>query len=189
MTTQKLLAFTLSALCLSVLAFAQDDKPSTEGEMPPMGPPIELKQFDHLIGTWTADFKMREGPEAEWTTSPATIVYEKAMEDACIRGNFSSTFMGMPFNGQATMSYHRGKAKWQMTWIDNMGASQSMLEGDFKDGVMTLEGRDMHEGKVFHMRDITTNKSETQLDWEMHMSHDGGKTWYTGMKASYKKQS
>lgn len=189
MTARKLLVFTLSALCLGVIVFAQDDKGDAAGEAPPMGAPEELKQFDFLVGTWTTDFQMKMDPEAEWTTSPATMTYEKAMDGACIRGSFSTTVMGAPFNGLATLTYHRMKAKWQVNWMDNMGAYQSLLEGDFNDGKLTLEGEDMSKGQTNLMRDITTPKSDTEFDWEMQFSGDGGKTWWTTMKASYKKQS
>lgn len=189
MTARKLLALTLSALCLGVFAFAQDDKPAAEGEAPPMGPPEELKQFDFLVGEWTADFQMKMDPEAEWTTTPATMTYEKAMDGACIRGAFSSKVMGMAFHGQSTLTYHREKAKWQMGWIDNMGAAQSLLEGDFKDGKLTLVGEDFMMGQNMLLRETTTRKSDTEFDWEMNVSSDGGKTWWTNMRGSYKKQS
>ncbi|MFQ5608179.1 MAG: DUF1579 family protein [Candidatus Zixiibacteriota bacterium] len=185
MTARKLVAVTFLALSMCAFAFAQEK----EGEgAPPMGPPDELKSFEHLVGTWTCDFQMRMTPESEWTTSPATMVYEKAMDGACIRGSFSNTVMGMDFKGLATLSYHREKAKWQMSWIDNMGAYQNLLEGDFKDGKLTLDGEDVAMGQQNLIRDITKLKSDTEIDWEMRFSGDGGKTWWTTMKASYKKQ-
>ena len=189
MTVRRLLALTLSGLCLGVFAFAEDDKPGAEGEMPPMGPPAELKQFDYLMGKWDSEFQMRETPEGEWTSSPSVIVYEKGMDGACIRGSFSSKLMGMDFKGQSTLTYHRAKAKWQMTWIDNMGAAQTYMEGDFKDGVLTLAGEDVMMGQNVLMRDVTTLKSDTEYVWEMHVSHDGGKTWWINMKGLYKKQA
>ena len=189
MTVRRLLAFTLSALCLGVMAFAQNDKPGAEGEAHPMGPPEELKQFDFLVGEWTTDIQIKMTPEGEWTTSPATMKYEKGMDGSCIRGSFSTDFMGMPFSGLATLTYHRMKAKWQMSWIDNMGAYQSLYEGDLNDGILTLEGEDLAMGQINLVRDITTLKSDTEFDWEVHFSGDGGKTWWTTMKASYKKKS
>ena len=189
MIVRKLLAFTLSALCLGVMAFAQNDKPVAEGEAPPMGPPEELKQFDFLVGEWTTDFQMKMTPEGEWTTSPATMKYEKGMDGSCIRGSFSSAVMGMPFHGLWTLTYHRMKAKWQASWMDNMGAYQSLYEGDFNDGKLTLEGEAVAMGQNNLVREITTPKSDTEFDWEMKFSGDGGKTWWTTMKASYKKKS
>lgn len=188
MTVRRFLVFTFSALCLCIAAFAQEDKSGAEGEMPPMGPPEELKQLDFLVGEWKSDFMMRETPEGEWTTSPATIVYGKAMDGACIRGLFSSSVMEMPFSGQATLTFHRWKAKWQMSWVDNMGAYQIPLEGDFKDGKLTLDGEDVSMGQTNLIRDITTFKSDNEYEWEMRFSNDGGKTWWTSMKGLYKKQ-
>ncbi len=189
MIVRRLLAFTLSLFCLGVIAFAQEDKPAAEGEAPPMGAPPELAQMDFLVGEWTTDFQMRETPEGEWTSSPATMVYEKAMDGSCIRGSFSTKVGEMPFGGQATLTYHRWKAKWQMSWMDNMGAYQSLLEGDFADSKLTLEGEDVAMGQTNLLRDITTLKSDTEFDWEMQFSGDNGKTWWTTMKASYKKKS
>lgn len=188
MTVRKLLAFSLSLFCLGAIAFAQEDKPASEG-MPPMGPPEELKQFDFLVGEWTTDFQMKMDPEGEWMTSPSTMTYEKAMDGACIRGSFTGKVMGMDFRGQSMLTYHREKAVWQSSWIDNLGAAQSLTEGDYKDGKLTLQSDEVMMGKNVIMRETTTPKSDTEFDWEMNISNDGGKTWWTTMKASYKKKS
>ena len=177
---------------LAVLAVAESDSTGQDqaSGMPQMGAPAEMKHMEHLVGTWTADFKMRMDPNADWIVSPCTQKFEMILNGCALRAHFSSTVMGMPFNGEMTMTYNRETGKWQATWIDDMGARQTYMSGGMNDaGQMVLEGEDTQMGHTYLMKDITTPKSDSEFDWQMDVSFDGGKTWFTQMKATYRKQS
>lgn len=186
---QRIMLLVSLAICLfATTAFGQSDSTeSAGGGMPPMGPTPQIKAMDYLVGTWSADFNVRMAPTAVWTTSPATHVVESIWDGCALRINFASSVMGMPFNGQATVTYDRNSNKWQMVWIDNFGANQNLLEGDKVGNVMTLRGEGVEMGQAFMMKDITTYKSDTEFDWQMDISFDDGKNWFTQMKATYKK--
>ncbi|MBN4076315.1 DUF1579 family protein [Gemmatimonas aurantiaca] len=186
-TMKKLLTFA-AVFAFGLTAFAQEDSTeSAAGGIPPMGATAEVTAMSHLVGTWNAEFSMRMGPEAEWMVSPSTEVFESILDGCALRAHFSSTMMGMGFKGEATMTYDRISKKWQLVWTDNMGANQTMLVGEFVDGVMTLSGEGVEQGKPYLMRDITKHTSDTEFDWHMEVSYDNGENWYTNMKAIYKK--
>ena len=95
--------------------------------------------------------------------------------------------MGMPFNGQLRIAYNREIGKWQEEWIDNFSANFTHMNGELKDKTMHSEGSYIQGGVEIMIRE-TTNLSDTLIQWSMEQSMDGGKTWFEGMKATYKKQ-
>lgn len=184
----KKLLSVVAVFAIAMTAFAQEEAKEGAGDgMPAMGPPKEIKEMAHLVGTWNADFLMRMSPDAEWANSPCTQVISGILGGCGYRADFSTTVMGMPFNGLMTVTYNRNTNNWQSTWVDNLGAYQSMLEGDFVDGVMTLNGAALEMGQAYLMKDITHHKSDTELEWQMDVSFDNGETWFTQMKATYTK--
>jgi Protein of unknown function (DUF1579) len=193
MMSRKFVTTCCAILLIAASATAQDSTQSRDGAaggggMPPMGPPPEMKELAGMLGTWTADFQMRMDEKAPWVTSPATLVVKSVLGGAGNEGVFTTSLMGMEFVGISRISYNRNTKKWQSSWIDNMGAYQVHSEGDFKDGKLVLVGKDIWMGKEYLMRETTTLKSATEVEWLMEASHDGGKTWYSNMKGTYTKQ-
>lgn len=157
-------------------------------EMPEMGAPGQMKDVAFMVGDWKSDgFQFKMGPEADWETTSMTMHVEPILDGCAQRSTYKGNFMGMDFVGIATMSYSRETGKWQNSWIDNMSASQVLTEGEFKDGVITLMGKDSQMGQEVWMKDIVTKVSDTEIHWEMEMSMDG-QNWFTAMKATYRKQ-
>lgn len=183
-----------AALLMAMSVSAQDSTKmrggmdKMKGGMPPMGPPAEMKQIDGMLGTWKADFQMRMDEKAPWITSPATLVVTSILGGAANQGEFTTTMMGMEFKGFSRITYNRNTGKWQNCWIDNMGAYQTLSSGDFKDNKLVLTAKDEYMGREFTMRETTTLKSATEVDWTMEMSYDEGKTWFVNMKGTYTKQ-
>lgn len=176
----------LSVAALTVAPLAQEE--AGEGGMPPMGRPAEMDQLSFLVGTWTADFQMRMTPDAEWATSPCTQVYAEILDGCAMRAHFTGTVMGKPFHGEWTMTYNRASGQWQSVWIDDMGANITYQAGGFnEDGQMVMLGEYVEGDKISMMRDIVTQKSDSEYSWEMMISNDGGETWWTQMKANYVK--
>ncbi len=192
--TRKIAGACCAVLLIAAGAPAQDSTHSRDGAMgggggmPPMGPPPEMKELAGMLGSWKSDFQMRMDEKAPWMTSPATLVVKSILGGAANEGAFTTSMMGMEFKGISRISYNRNSKKWQNCWIDNMGAYQTLSEGDFKDGKLVLIGKDTWMGKEFLMRETTTLKSATEIDWLMEVSYDDGKTWFDNMKGTYTKQ-
>ena len=172
----------LGALAVTAGAAAQ--------EMPPTGPPAEMEQVAFMVGTWKTDaFQSRMGLDDDMESSSATMTIAPILGGSAHRTHFESTLMGMDFVGQGTLTFNRQTGKWQSSWVDNMGAYQSFMEGTTIEGdTVVFEGEDLYQGANYKTRDTTKRVSDDELDWTMEMSMDGGKTWYTGLKATYKRQ-
>lgn len=77
--------------------------------------------------------------------------------------------------GDSFLSYDSITKKWQQTWLTNFGAYM-FLTGNFKDGVLTLEGTSHTKTKDLPHR-ITWKAEKGGVRETGVMSMDGGKTW------------
>jgi len=161
----------------------------SEGEMPEMGPPEELKELSFMVGDWKVEGKMRMDPTSEeWTPYTATCSYEWFADGAALMSTFKGEMFGMPMVGHSIENYDRETGQWQVTWIDNMMARQSNYTGGMEGDKMVITGQDLMEGQVFGTRITVFNMSEKSFDWKMEHSMDDGKTWATFMQATYTKK-
>ncbi len=186
----KLLALTAAfcLICLS-LAIAQDDKGTPQSGMPPMGPPAQMKQLDFLIGTWDVAMKMKMTPQdTGWMDSPGTATYEYILGGAVQQSKYSSTMMGMPFEGLMLEGYNTDLGKWQAVWTDNMGGRLSLYTGSRAGDSTVLMGSEVYMGQEMHTRIVTLNQTPTSFDWRMETSTDGGKTYALMATATYTKR-
>jgi hypothetical protein len=179
-----------ASLCMMWTAVqGEDPKAGAEQQMPPMGKPAEMDNVLKAAGTWTGSFQSRMDDKSEFTTSTCTSVMEPVLDNCAMMTNFSTTFMGMPFKGMGLLTYDREKKKWTQTWIDNMGASQFQSEGTWSENKLSMQGGGVMGGMSYLMREVTTYVDASTINWVADMSYDGGKTWFTIMKADYKKKA
>jgi hypothetical protein len=178
----------LSAGVAMVVAQDQGGKDKQAMEMPPMGPPEEIKEMAHLTGTWTVAGKMRMEPTSEWIDYSGTTEYKWICDGVALMGTFQSQMFGMPFMGTSIETYDREMKQWQTTWIDNWGARQSTYLGTKADGKIVYNGDDVMQGMKFKTRITVSNLADTSFDWMMEHSMDGGATWYVAMQGKYTKK-
>ena len=158
-------------------------------QKPPMGPPEEMKQLAYLIGDWEATGKVMIDPsKQEWVDYNATMRYEWMFNGGAIRGDHSGSLIGMTYRGHLIIPYDREKKEWQSAWMDDIACRQSIHTGAYENGAMVVEGDDIRTGASLRMRITTARKSDTELDWKMEMSADGGATWMTTSTAVYRKK-
>ncbi len=176
-------------LLLAVAVMAADTTKTQQPQMPPMGPPPQMKDVMFLIGTWDVTTKFTMGDTTKWEVSTGTCKWESVADGCALFNTMEGTMMNMPFKGIGTTSFNRETGKWQMTWLDNMSAFISLYTGDFKDGKLVTSGEDLYQGQKMitrvTMHDITPTKFEEMFE----MSTDGGKTFTVNGKAVYTKKS
>ena len=159
------------------------------GEMPPMGPPEEMKQLEHMVGTWTVEGEMFMDPtQPEPTPFTAIAEFEYELGGAIMEMEYTSEMMGMPYTGYSITTWDRENKVWQDSWVDNLSCRQILMTGHETDGQRVMTCVDKYMGTTYHMRNTSYNMTETSFDWKMEQSTDGGETWYTSMTATYTKQ-
>ncbi len=180
----------LAIACLVLLAlaavpsgaFAQEDAQ----QMPPMGPPEQMKQCNALVGDWDVDAQMKMDMNSEeWTPSKGTATYRMILDGSALEMTYESPMMSMPFKGVGIMTYDRETDQWQMTWTDNMTARTSLYTGTRDGDRMVMSGEDKFGGMTYQSRITTYNEKPDSFDWMMENSMDGGKTWITTGKSTY----
>ncbi len=173
---------------ITFLAIADDTKEEAQ-QMPPMGPPEQMKESAYLVGTWDADTKILMDPSTdEWTDAKAVSVYEYVAGGACMQMTYTSSMMGMEFHGVSMSVYDREMGEWHDTWVDNMSGRISNFTGNFIDGNMVMTGEDIMMGQKTLKRMTVSDITDTTFNWKMETSYDDGATWSTGMTASYTKR-
>lgn len=182
----------LIMLCALVVAAQAPAWAQQEGEgqgMPPMGPPEELKTLGFLQGQWDVAVRVKMDPAGEWADSKATSSVTPILEGCGQRMTFDGTMMGMPFKGEETVTYNRESKQFESIWIDSMSAHMAMTTGGWEGDKFIMSGKDVMMGQPYLMRSTMTKASDDEVHWDMEMSLDDGKTWFTNMKMVYTKKA
>jgi len=183
----KTLFCVLSALLLIGAAVVAGDSAEKEmsGEMPPMGPPPEMKELATMVGTWDVKGRMRMDPNADWMDDEGVSISRYVCGGAALLMEYSGPMMGMTYEGIGLMTYDRENSEWQTTWTDNMEARTVLYTGQKKDGKTVLVGEGKFNGATYLARTTTYEVTEQNYKWQMENSMDGGESWYTSMEATY----
>jgi hypothetical protein len=165
----------LALVCAAPRAFA--DAPASKCTAP------EYRQFDFWLGDWDT-FE----PDASGKTTGGSVARTRvdSVLGGCAVHELYEQIDGLV--GDAMLSYDGVRKKWQQTWVTNFG-SILQIHGDFKDGVLTLEG-EMHgrDGKSWLQR--VTWKAEGKGVRETSVrSKDAGKTWEPAFDVLFVKRS
>jgi hypothetical protein len=154
-------ALVLSLLCLGTRAYAADSKCTAP----------EYRQLDFWLGDWDT-FE----PDASGAVTSASVAraHVTAILGGCVVHELYEQGDGLI--GDSFLSYDGAKKMWQQTWVTNYG-SIMQIQGNFTDGVLTLEG-EMHarDGKIWAQR-ITWKVEGKGVRESSVRSKDGGKTW------------
>jgi hypothetical protein len=171
---------------MAAMAIAQDEP---EGEMPPMGPPEQMKEIAFLDGAWDVEMEwVDEKDPTKWIKETAVCTYSDILGGCAKQMSFVGDMMGMPFQGLMIQSYDREKGEWQSAWIDNFEAKVTLFTGQREGDKITLSGESIWKGQKYLSRMSSFNHTEESFDWTMESSFDGGKTWILSGKAKYTKQ-
>lgn len=156
-------------------------------EMPEYGAPKEMKKLDFMLGAWTGEFSLRQGPDQPWESIRMSIKAENVLDGCAQVQHWSGSMMGREFNGRATFTFNRQTGKWQSSWVDNMEGRQLIHTGGFEGDKLVFRGDNQYQGMSYTTRDTTVKVSDDEFHWMMEMSEDGGQTWFESMKATFKR--
>lgn len=152
------------------------------------GSPTEAHNYiSKLAGTWnvTGHFWMKPGGEAMPTT--ATSTSRMILDGRYLMENYSSDFMGMPFNGVLIQGYDNIKEQYFTIWMDNMSTRPMMSEGTRdEEGTLTTTGHayDVMTPNGRPMRTVITEKSENEYVMQMFDNTQTGEE-FMSMELTY----
>jgi hypothetical protein len=119
------------------------------------------KWMEKTNGTWEGEVTQWMDPKAPPTKATAKNVQSSALGGRYVIGKFTSTMMGMPFEGVSTMGYDNAKKMFTSTWMDNLGTGIVHMSGTYDETTKTLNLKG-------HQTDPMTGK-DTDIREEMTM--------------------
>lgn len=166
-----------AAVLVSAGVFALS--PQEKGGPPMPEPSEEHKLLMERVGTWDCAMQMWMGPgDPVETTGVET---NRALGAFHVVSDFTSDFMGMPFQGHGVSSWDPAKKKFVSIWTDSTEPSPALMEGsyDAKTRTMTLLGENMMMGQRMKMREVLTLKDADHATFEMFVTGADGKEMKT----------
>jgi hypothetical protein len=173
------------ALCLVLLCGAVAGAQTPSGTAPaptPVPKPCiapENRQFDFWLGDWDV-----VDPQGQ---PQGTSRIESILSGCVVLENWT----GGGMSGKSFNIYDTSARKWRQSWVDDRG-SVLLLEGEFRDGKMVLEGRRPGAQGGVVLNRITWNRiggdpNRVRQVWEA--SRDDGKSWKTLFDGTYRRKS
>ena len=167
----------IPAILATILAAAH-----AAAQAPPPAPPKpctspESRQFDFWIGDW--EVFQPDGKPAG--TNRIAAVYGCVLHESWKgRGGFE---------GQSFNRYDTARGVWHQTWVDSTGGIL-MIEGSFRDGVMTLSDATLPGKKdPKRVNEIAWSRNaDGTVRQHWRVSADGGATWTTAFDGKYVKK-
>ena len=141
-----MLVFVLSGF-VSIIAQSSTDaqKEAEQKWMSYMTPGTYHQKLAKSVGDWDSKMEMWMAPNSDPATSTGTVKAEMILGGRYLQMKYSSTVMGMPFEGISTDGYDNGKKVFFNTWVDNMGTGIMYAEGKYDESTKTCE----YNGKMF----------------------------------------
>lgn len=154
--------FALALLGAAVPAFAAAPAAAANCPAP------EYHQLDFWLGDWDT-----QDSDSKDTASVARTHVDPIAAGCAVHELYEQTD---GLIGDSILSYDPARKQWQQTWVTNRG-SIMQIYGNFKDGVLTLEGEShLRDGRSVIQR--ITWKAEGKGVRETGVSSkDAGKSW------------
>lgn len=132
----------------------------------------------HFVGKWNVKQTMWMDPSAPPTTTTGTANSETVLGGRQVRSDFSSTFMGQPYQGIGYTGYDNVTGRYTATWADNMSTGTMLAYGDYAPATRTYTFKaempdPMKNGVMTPIRMVIRILDADHHDFDMYETHDG----------------
>lgn len=139
---------------------------TTAADMPACSAP-GYRQLDFWLGDWDSYDDAGKGPiDARDRVT--------AMLGGCVVHEVYDQNDGL--KGESFSIYDQGRGVWHQTWMSSVGGL-IVVEGSFKEGVLTLEGTAMGKDGKRNLIKVMRKAQDDGVRESARISKDGGKTW------------
>jgi hypothetical protein len=179
MLRRKLLAVVVAgaAIASGVSLFGQAPAPAAPSPTPSAPPcsSAEHRQFDFWLGDWN----VRDPQGALVGTNLITKEF-----GGCV---LQEHWTGGNMTGGSFNIYRSGTRQWHQSWVDSNG-TLLVLDGEFKDGVMTLAGEGKRGNQPIRHRISWAPAPDGKVRQLWETSNDGGTTWSVVFDGRYERK-
>jgi hypothetical protein len=143
--------------------------------------PQHAQLAEHFAGTWSTKQTMWMDPSAPPMTETGKSVDTAVLGGRQIRTEFSSQFMGQPFNGIGFTGYDNVRGKFTSSWADDMSTGLMTSTGDYDPATKTYTfttsmADPMNNGAMVPVRETIRIIDADHHVMEMFESRDGKET-------------
>ena len=147
----------------------------------------EASDWSFLVGRWRVRNRRRK-PDGSWEEFDSTLHNWPVMGGL---GNVGDNVFHAPsgtYRGVSVRAFDAATRQWRSWWLDGRQPTTiaSSVAGTFKDGVGTLLGDDVADGKKLRVRSQWSRLTGKSPHWEQATSVDG-KTWATNWSADFER--
>ena len=165
-----------SSIAIALLACTSHAGAEAPQKKPPGCSAAPHRQFDFWLGDWDV-------VDAQGKVAGRNRII--AVHDGCALQESWSGSGG--FTGTSLNVYDVQRMVWHQTWVDNQGGVL-YLDGKFADGVMTLAGETLDEGRRTSQRISWRKLADGRVRQLWEASTDGGATWTAAFDGYYTKR-
>ena len=152
----------------------------------------ERDDWKFLVGNWAVQnrrLKQRLSGSKQWEEFPSTLRNRRMLGGF---GNVGDNVFDVPagaYRGMSVRTYDETARAWRTWWLDGRTPAKlsPSVSGRFENGVGTLIGDDLQDGKPVKVRSQWSAMTAASAHWEQAMSADGGTTWETNWVADLKR--
>ena len=146
------------------------------------------KDWTWLVGNWDVwhrRLKERLAGSSDWQEFGGKSALWLSMNGL---GTIDDNIVELPgdtYRGLTIRAFDPSTRQWLIWWLDGRNPSTIAppVRGEFKDGVGTLVGDDVFEGRPIKVRSQWSRITATSARWEQAASKDGGLSWETNWTA------
>lgn len=147
--------------------------------------------LEKLAGTWEARTQFWMEPGTPPMESTGTSVNELTLGGRYLRSEYTSEFMGAPFQGMSLDGFDNQKQKYVGLWVDTMSTLMLVFEGTCDDAgsvrTMLADYTDAASGKPAKMKGITTVVGDDEHRYEAWNTGPDGDL-FRSMEVVYKRK-
>ena len=142
------------------------------------------RQFDFWMGEW--DVYSKNGKKA------GDSKIELILDSCIILENWRSVNAnkGIYYSGKSFNTYNTTTAKWQQTWVDNVGGTAEFLDGHYENNKMIFMTKPFRFSRdTLAIRRLTFyNLEPGKVRQHGEISKDNGLTWATEYDLEYRRK-
>jgi hypothetical protein len=152
------------------------------------------RDWDFLVGSWQVRnrrLKQRLVGASQWEEFDNTLTNWPVLGGF---GNVGDNVFHAPsgsYCGVSVRAFDPDRQEWLSWWLDSRNAARigPPTRGRFEDGVGTLIGDDVHDGKPIKVRSQWSRITASSAHWEQASSTDDGASWETNWVADFARKA
>jgi hypothetical protein len=156
-------------------------------------PPEGMEALAPLAGQWDVTIETRPGPRAPWSGHAATSTITSRQDGGVLEESYTDADQGQSVQVMRLWSFDRFHKVYRIIESDTVAFQLNVMQGVLADGRLTASNEATGTSwktseEEFLSRLVVHDIGAAGFQMESERSRDGGKTWVTNTKYTYKRR-